>query len=91
MFDAGFWEFFLIAIIALIVVGPDKMPALAKSAGKMVGKLKRFVADAKDNVESEIGTEKLASEIKDSGNILEIVKDTEKNIKQELNQISDNK
>jgi len=42
MFDFGFWEFGLIAVITLIVVGPEKMPALARKAGLYAGKLKAF-------------------------------------------------
>jgi sec-independent protein translocase protein TatB len=55
MFDTGFWEFALIAVIILVVVGPEKMPALAKTAGKYVGKLRNFVANVKADTSKEFG------------------------------------
>ena len=42
MFDFGFWEIAIIGIITLIVVGPEKMPAIARKAGLYFGKLNRF-------------------------------------------------
>ena len=44
MFDIGFWEFALIGVITLIVVGPERMPAIARKAGQYVGKVKKFIA-----------------------------------------------
>jgi sec-independent protein translocase protein TatB len=63
MFDTGFWEFALIAVIVLIVVGPDKMPALAKTAGKYAGKLRNFIANAKSEVADEFDPESLKKQL----------------------------
>ncbi len=83
MFDAGFWELLLISIIALVVVGPDKIPGLAKSVGKFVGKIKRFVSDTQQSVHNELGTSELKEQFgfEESESILEIIKDTEQQIK----------
>ena len=43
MFDIGFWELSIIALVALIVIGPDKLPAVARNVGKWVGRTRRFV------------------------------------------------
>ena len=51
MFDFGFWEFAIIAIITLIVVGPDKMPGLARKAGLYAGKFKKFITKIKKKTE----------------------------------------
>ena len=59
MFDFGFWEFGLIAVITLIVVGPEKMPALARKAGLYAGKLKAFTTKIKNEINDELETEKL--------------------------------
>ena len=59
MFDFGFWEFGLIAVITLIVVGPEKMPALARNAGLYAGKLKAFTTKIKNEINDELETEKL--------------------------------
>ena len=47
MFDVGFWEVTLIALISLLVVGPERLPKLARTLGAYVGKARRMVADVK--------------------------------------------
>ncbi|RUM93164.1 MAG: twin-arginine translocase subunit TatB [Thiothrix sp.] len=59
MFDAGFWELALIFVLALLVVGPERLPALARKAGFWVGKARRFVANVRSDVEQEFRTEDL--------------------------------
>jgi len=59
MFDAGFLEVIVIAAVALLVVGPDRMPELARSAGRWAGKLKRFVSDVKTDLERELKADEL--------------------------------
>jgi sec-independent protein translocase protein TatB len=56
MFDIGFWEFALIGIITLIIVGPEKMPAIARTAGRYIGKAKQFVAKVQEDIGAEIDT-----------------------------------
>ena len=59
MFDFGFLEFGIIAVITLIVVGPEKMPALARKAGLYAGKLKAFRTKIRNEINNELETEKL--------------------------------
>ena len=59
MFDLSFWEIMVIGIIAVIVVGPERLPGMAYTAGKWITKVKRFVANAKAEVESELNTAEL--------------------------------
>ena len=86
MFDIGFWEFALIGVITLIVVGPERMPAIARKAGQYVGKVKKFIAKVQEDIGDEIEADKLKEHLsledKDSS-IIEILKET----KEELNQI----
>ena len=63
MFDFGMWEIAVIFVITLIVVGPEKMPALARKAGLYVGKFKKFVTRIKDDINSEIEAEELKEEL----------------------------
>jgi sec-independent protein translocase protein TatB len=76
MFDIGFWEFALIGIITLIVVGPERMPAIAKTAGHYIGKAKRFAAKIQEDIGDEIEADKLKEHLnledKDA-NIVEIL------------------
>jgi len=59
MFDLSFWEIVVVGIIAVIVVGPERLPGMAYTAGKWITKVKRFVANAKAEVESEFNTAEL--------------------------------
>ncbi len=63
MFDFGFWEFGLIAIITLIVVGPQRMPSLARKVGLYVGKLKAFTTKIKNEINDELESENLKEAI----------------------------
>ena len=59
MFDIGFSEMILIALIALIVLGPARLPEVARSAGRWVGKVRRFVENVKRDIDQEIKDEDL--------------------------------
>ena len=59
MFDIGFWELALIGVVALLVVGPERLPALARTAGVWVGRARRFIGSVKDDIEREIRAEEL--------------------------------
>ena len=63
MFDFGMWEIAIILVITLIVVGPEKMPALARKAGLYVGKFKKFVSKIKNDINSEIEAEELKEQL----------------------------
>jgi sec-independent protein translocase protein TatB len=60
MFDIGFWEVALIGIVALLVVGPERLPGLAREVGRWVGKIRRYA----DHVKREIERDIRASELK---------------------------
>lgn len=49
MFDIGFWELALIGVLALIVLGPKRLPEAARTAGHLLGKLRAFVSNVKDD------------------------------------------
>lgn len=59
MFDIGFWELSLIAVIALLILGPERLPRVARTAGLWVGKMKKMVADVKSNIDEELRMEEL--------------------------------
>ena len=63
MFDFGMWEIAIIFVITLIVVGPKKMPALARKAGLYVGKFRKFVSKIKNDINSEIEAEELKEQL----------------------------
>jgi sec-independent protein translocase protein TatB len=69
MFDIGFWELALIGVIALLVVGPERLPAMARSAGLWVGRIRRYISHVKDDIEREIRAEELREMMKESSQI----------------------
>lgn len=54
MFDIGFWELLLVAVITLIVVGPDKLPGLVRTVGVWVGRIRHFANSVKTEFEDEV-------------------------------------
>ena len=59
MFDIGFWELFLILILALLVVGPERLPKAARTAGYWFGKARRYIEGVKEEVASEFDVSEL--------------------------------
>ena len=63
MFDFGLWEIAIIGIITLIVVGPDKMPGLARKAGLYAGKFKKFISKIKTDINDELKADELKKQL----------------------------
>src|SRR5258706_15209031 len=59
MFDIGFSELLVIGIVALIVIGPEKLPRVARTIGHLAGRLQRYVSDVKADINREIELEEL--------------------------------
>jgi len=59
MFDIGFWELAIIALVALIIIGPKRLPQLARDAGRIVGKIQSFIQKAKREREKELELDQL--------------------------------
>ena len=59
MFDIGFSELTLIAVVALIVLGPDRLPKAARTMGHLFGRLQRYVNDVKADISREMELDEL--------------------------------
>lgn len=59
MFDIGFSELVLIAVVALIVIGPQRLPRVARTAGHLLGRMQRYVSDVKADIAREMELEEL--------------------------------
>lgn len=59
MFDWGFTEFLLVAVVGLLVFGPERLPEVARNVGSWVGKARRYVANVRADFESEFNTSEL--------------------------------
>ncbi|MBK7541496.1 MAG: twin-arginine translocase subunit TatB [Candidatus Competibacteraceae bacterium] len=91
MFEMGFWELVMVAVVALIVVGPEKLPGLARTAGFWLGKARRMVADVKAEVDRELQLDELKQSFRQQANLgglkdlSEQVKSLERDIQAEFN------
>ena len=65
MFDIGFWELFLIGVVALLVIGPERLPGLARKAGFWLGRGRRFVSQVKADIDREIAADELRRVLKE--------------------------
>ena len=63
MFDIGFAELLVIFVIALLVIGPDKLPAAARTFGLWFGRLKYHLQTAKSDFEQEIGADEIRRQL----------------------------
>lgn len=59
MFDVGFSELILMAIVALVVLGPEKLPHAARVAGAWIGKIKRTVSNMQAEIEREVSAQEM--------------------------------
>ena len=63
MFDIGFSELILIAVVALLVLGPDRLPGAARVAGLWLGRIKRSFNSIKEDVARELGADDIRREL----------------------------
>jgi sec-independent protein translocase protein TatB len=63
MFDVGFSELVLTALVALIVFGPEKLPKAARTAGLWIGRFRRVLADTRREVERELGADEIRRQL----------------------------
>ena len=59
MFDIGFSELMIIAVVALIVIGPERLPKVARTLGHLFGRMQRYVNDVKADISREMQLEEL--------------------------------
>lgn len=74
MFDIGFSELMLIGIVALVVIGPERLPKVARTLGHLLGRAQRYVNDVKSDINREIQLDelkKLQTEVTDSARTLQ--------------------
>lgn len=59
MFDIGFSELVVIAVVALVVLGPERLPRVARTMGHLFGRMQRYVAEVKQSIDREMQSDEL--------------------------------
>lgn len=68
MFDIGFWELVLISIIALVVLGPERLPQAIRTVARYVRTAKRMANHVKDELSRELQVQELKDDLKNAKN-----------------------
>ncbi len=80
MFDVGFSEMMVIALVALIVIGPERLPRVARTLGALLGRAQRYVNDVKADIQREVDLDELK-------NIKSTFQDAAKSVEQSVSQV----
>lgn len=94
MFDIGFFEICLIGIIALLVIGPEKLPRVARTTGLWLGKARGMVKTVKYEIDEQIRVEELKQSMERAKNTLDNsisapIKEVESSLDELQNQLKD--
>src|SRR6056297_2997453 len=84
MFDIGFVELLICGVIALIVLGPERLPTAARAAGRWVGAARRMVSQFSSELDSQLKAEELRKELREAGDVG--LEDVEKSVRDALDE-----
>ncbi len=85
MFDIGFLELVLIGVLALLVLGPERLPHAARTVGQWVGKAKRMASNLTDELDRQVKIDELQKKIDMEGDSIK-VDEVQKTIQDALDQ-----
>ncbi len=83
MFDIGFWELAIISVVALLVIGPERLPRVARTTGLWLGRARRFVSSVKADIDREVATDELKKALAkqaESPALYDIIEETKQTI-----------
>ena len=78
MFDIGFLELVIIAVLALLVLGPERLPKAAQTVGRWVGKARRMASTFSQEIDRQLEIDALREQLKEQGKSLNINDDAKK-------------
>lgn len=80
MFDVGFWELCLVGLVGLLVIGPEKLPKVARVIGFWVGKSRHMLSTVKAEIKQELQAEEMRQILKQQSQteaVQQLLKDSE--------------
>lgn len=86
MFDLGFTELFVIAVVGLIVIGPERLPRVARTLGHLFGRMQRYVTEVKADINREMELDELR---KLQSSMQDAAREIEKSVSTQVNYIED--
>ncbi len=93
MFDSGFLELLIIGIITLMVVGPERLPGVAAKAGRMIGKMKAFIATTREDIEKELRADELQNMLvkqkEEISELRDMMQSTKDDVSKQINETSE--
>lgn len=95
MFDVGFLELALIGVVALLVLGPERLPKVARTAGMWAGRARRMVSNVKRDIEQEMQAEELKRAFEENKvenplkDIVEETRETFEQVKKDADEIAE--
>ena len=84
MFDIGFSELMVIGVVALLVIGPERLPKVARTLGHLLGRAQRYVNDVKSDINREMQLDELR---KLQAQVSESARSLESSVRQELDAV----
>ncbi len=92
MFDIGFGELLVIGVLALVVLGPERLPRVARTAGLWLGKARSMLANVKAEIDRELKAEELKRVLEQqakAASLYEVVEETKAAVTDAANELKD--
>ncbi len=86
MFDIGFFELVLVGVVALVVLGPEKLPGAIRTASLWIGRLRRSFNNIKQDIEKEIGADEIRRQLRNEA-IMDKFKNTKSQVTDTINMV----
>lgn len=86
MFDPSFFELIIICVVALLVLGPDRLPGAIKTLGLWIGRMRRSFNNIKREIEQEVGADEIRRQLRNEA-IMEKFKDTKTQVTESIESI----
>ena len=87
MFDIGFPELVVVSVVALLVIGPEKLPETVRTMSLWIGRIQRSFASIRQEIESEIGADEIRQQLHNES-IMKELEETKKTLQQAGQEVS---